>query len=215
MIKIYSEIKDEILGSPKKFFLPTKSFGCQRKSFRYRPKENFEPCPKSEGHIFTELCHFPWNLFILKNARNIQIEIKEEISDSPKNIFIPTKSCGCQGKSLRYRLKENFDTCLRSVGLIFSEIWPFSWKPTFCASNLNAIFDNSEPFLSWFKMNWSHGKWHNSVNMCPSDLGQGSKFSLGRYLKLFLWHPKDLVSRKIVLGEQKLFEKVCFFLLTL
>ena len=63
-------------------------------------------------------------------------------------------------------------------------------------------------FLAFFKMNRFHGKWHNSVNMCPSDLGQGSKFSLGRYLKLFLWHPKDLVGRKNVLGEQK---KSAFF----
>ena len=37
-------------------------------------------------------------------------------------------------------------------------------------------------------MNGSHGKCHNSVSICLSDLGQGSKFSLIRYLKLFLWN---------------------------
>ena len=127
----------------------------------------------------------------------------EEIFDSPKKIFLPTKSLGCQEKSFGYRPKENFDTCLRSVGLIFSEIWPFSWKPTFWTSNFLTIFDNSQPFFAWFKKNWSHGKWHNSVIMWPKDLGQDSKFSLIRYLKLFPWHPKDLVSRKNVLEKQK------------
>ena len=117
-------------------------------------------------------------------------------------------------KSFRYWTKENFETCLRSVGLVFSEIWPFSWEPTFYTSNLLTIFDNSEPFFSWFKMNGSHGKWHNSVNMYPSDLGKGSKFSLGQYLKLFSLHPKDLGIRKNVLGEQKLFEKNVGFLCT-
>ena len=51
-------------------------------------------------------------------------------------------------------------------------------------------------FLASFKMNGFHGKWHNSVIMCPTDLRQGSKFSLIQYLKLIPWHPKDLVSRK-------------------
>ena len=44
--------------SPKTFFLLTKSFGCQRKSFRYQTKENFDTCPRSEDLIVTELCHF-------------------------------------------------------------------------------------------------------------------------------------------------------------
>ena len=58
--------------------------------------------------------------------------------------------------------------------------------------------------LCCVNMNWSHRKWHNSVIMSPSDLRQVSKFSLVRYLKLFLWHPKDLVCRKNVLGEEKI-----------
>ena len=58
-------------------------------------------------------------------------------------------------------------------------------------------------FLASLKMNGFHGKWHSSVIMCPTYLGRGSKFSLIRYLKLFPWHPKDLVSRKNVLEEQK------------
>ena len=41
-----------------------------------------------------------------------------------------------------------------------------------------------------------HEKCHISVNMRPTDLRQVSKFSLVTSLKLFLWHPKDLVSRK-------------------
>ena len=49
-----------------------------------------------------------------------------------------------------------------------------------------------------------HEKCHISVNMSPTDLRQVSKFSLVRYLKLFLWHPKDLVCRKNVLGEEKI-----------
>ena len=40
-------------------------------------------------------------------------------------------------------------------------------------------------YLAGFKMNGFHRKWHNLVIMCPSDLGQGSKFSLIQYLKLF------------------------------
>ena len=58
---------------------------------------------------------------------------------------------------------------------------------------------------------WSHGKWDNSVIICPSDLGQGSKFSLIRYLKLFLWHQKYLTSRKNNLEESK---KIVHFFLT-
>ena len=72
-------------------------------------------------------------------------------------------------------------------------------------------------YLAGFKMNGFHRKWHNLVIMCPSDLGQGSKFSLIQDLKLFLWHPKDLTSIKNILGEQKLFEtkNVGFFVHTL
>ena len=47
------------------FFLLTKSCGCQRKSFRYWTKENFDTCPRSEGFIITELCHFLWDQFML------------------------------------------------------------------------------------------------------------------------------------------------------
>ena len=46
---------------------------------------------------------------------------------------------------------------------------------------------------------------HISVNTSLTDLRQVSKFSLVQYLKLFLRHPKDLVSRKNVLGEEKIF----------
>ena len=51
-----------------------------------------------------------------------------------------------------------------------------------------------------------HEKCHISVNMCPTDLRQVSKFSLVTSLKLFLWHPKDLVIRKniYVLREPKI-----------
>ena len=106
--------------------------------------------------------------------------------------FLITKSFGCQRKSFRDVTKENFDTCLRSVGLIFTEIWPFLWKPTFWTSNFWQVLT----FFSWVKMHGSHGKWHNSVIMRSSDLGQVSKFSLVTSLKLFLWHPKDSVIRK-------------------
>ena len=48
--------------------------------------------------------------------------------------------------------------------------------------------------------------------MRSSDLGQVSKFSLGRYLKHFLLYPKDLASRKNVLGRPKCyFQKGTFF----
>ena len=140
----------------------------------------------------------------------IHSEIKDEIFGSPKKFFLPTKSFRVQGKSFRYRPKENFDTCLRSVGLIFTEIWPFSWKQTFWSSN---FFWQFLTLFSWVKLNGSHRKWHNSENMRSSDLGQASKFSLGRYLKLFLWHPKNLASRKNVLGRPK--KKLPFFLHTL
>ena len=49
----------------KTFFLLTKSFECQRKSFRHWTKENFDTCPRSEGLIITELCHFLWDQFML------------------------------------------------------------------------------------------------------------------------------------------------------
>ena len=61
--------------------------------------------------------------------------------------------------------------------------------------------------LCCVNMNWSHRKWHNSVIMSPSDLGQVSKFSLVQNLKLFLWHPKDLFSRKNILRKPKYFWK--------
>ena len=138
-VKGGSQLMSTFSALLKPFFLLTKSFGCQGISFRYWIKENFEPCLKSVGHIITELCHFPWNPFILKLAKNIHIELKEKIFDSPKIFFLPTKSFGCQGKSFRYRPKENFDTCLRSVGLIFSEIWPFLWEPTFWTSNFDTF----------------------------------------------------------------------------
>ena len=55
-------------------------------------------------------------------------------------------------------------------------------------------------FFAWVKTNGCYRKWHNSEIISPRDLRQVSKFSFGRYLKLFLWHPKDLASRKNVLG---------------
>ena len=134
--------------------------------------------------------------------------MKKKNFSSPKTFFLLIKSFGCQGKRFRDVTKENFDTCLRSVGLIFTEIWPFLWKPTFWTSNFWQVLI----FFSWVKINGSHRKWHNSVIMSPSDLGQVSKFSLVQYLKLFLWHPKDLVSRKYVLGETRIFCGQVFYL---
>ena len=107
-----------------------------------------------------------------------------------KKFFYPL-SFGCQGKSF--------------------EIWPF------CGNQLfeHPILTHFWQFLSLVKNECVSRKWHNSMIICPSDLGQGSKFLLIRYLKLFLWHPKDLVSRKNVLGEQNCFEKACIFFNTL
>ena len=48
-----------------------------------------------------------------------------------------------------------------------------------------------------------HKKGHISVNMSPTDLRQVSKFSYGRYLKLFSSHPKDFLGRKNFSGELK------------
>ena len=88
----------------------------------------------------------------------------------------------------------------------------FIWRPKDLVSRKNVLW---EPKISWVltnknfmgqnECNESHRKWHNSGIMSPSDLGQVSKFSLVRYLKLFLWHPKDLVCRKNVLWEEKNF----------
>ena len=36
------------------------------------------------------------------------------------------------------------------------------------------------------------------MSICPSDLGQGSKFSLIRYLKLFSEHPKDFCFKPVI-----------------
>ena len=79
----------------------------------------------------------------------------------------------------------------------------FPWHPKDLVGRKNILaeskifsFNSICIFLASFKMNGFHGKWHNSVNMYPSDLGKGSKFSLGQYLKLFSWHPKDLGIRK-------------------
>ena len=86
----------------------------------------------------------------------------------------------------------------------------FPWHPKDLVGRKNILaeskifsFNSICIFLASFKMNGFHGKWHNSVIMCPTDLRQGSKFSLVQYLKLIPWHPKDLVSRKNVLEEQK------------
>ena len=46
--------------------------------------------------------------------------------------------------------------------------------------------------------------------MRSSDLEQVSKFSLVQNLKLFLLHPKDLESRKNVLGRNVIFKKRTF-----
>ena len=79
----------------------------------------------------------------------------------------------------------------------------FPWHPKDLVGRKNILgeskifsFNSICIFLASFKMNGFHGKWHNSVIMCPTDLRQGSKFSLIQYLKLIPWHPKDLVSRK-------------------
>ena len=114
-----------------------------KKSFRYRTKENFDTCPRSEGLIITELCHFLWDQFMLTQHK------------------------------VRIRIVKKMD--VQNVGF--------------------------------------HEKCHISVNMRPTDPRQVSKFSLVPYLKLFLWHPKDLVGRKNVLGRPKIFEKVTLFLL--
>ena len=54
---------------PKTFFIITKLFGCQRKSFRDGTKENFDTCPRSEGLIITELCHFLWDQIMLRQHK--------------------------------------------------------------------------------------------------------------------------------------------------
>ena len=103
-------------------------------------------------------------------------------------------------KSFRYWTKENFETCLRSVGLVFTEIWPFSWKSTFWTSN----FWQFLTFFSWVKMNGSHRKWRNSVITRLSYLGEVSKFSLVQYLKLFLGTQK-------IYWVEKCFRRANFF----
>ena len=118
----------------KILFLLKKSFGCQRKSFRSWTKENFDTCPRSEGFIITELCHFLWDQFMLTQHES--------------------KFKNCKKMDVQ-----------------------------------NVIFRQ---------------KCYISVNMSPTDLRQVSKFSFVQYLKLFLWHPKDLVCRKNVLGEEKI-----------
>ena len=134
MAKGCQKKKVVFFGLPKTFFLLAKFFGCQRKSFRYRPKENFDACPRSEDLIFSELCHFLLDPFSLTHENKVK---------------------NCQKK----------------------------------------LDDQKVCF---------HEKGHISVNMSPTDLRQVSKFSLGRYPKLFPWHPKDLVGRKICLGESKI-----------
>ena len=132
-------------GLPKTFFLLAKFFGCQRKSFRYRPKENFDACPRSEDLIFSELCHFLWDPFSLTHENKVK---------------------NCQKK----------------------------------------LDDQKVCF---------HEKGHISVNMSPTDLRQVSKFSFGRYLKLFPWHLKDFVGRKNFLREPKIssFISLCIFII--
>ena len=49
----------------------------------------------------------------------------------------------------------------------------------------------------------SQKKWHNSESIVSTDLGQVSKFSLIRYLKLFPRHQKYLASRKKPLDTAK------------
>ena len=115
-------------------------------------------------------------------------------------VFNPCYASGCQRKSFRYRIKENFETWPKSLITILSELCHFLWWPNFyfCAKP------------GWKLGVWKfvvHQKCHNSESIVITDLGQVSKFSLVQYLNLFLWHPKDLVSRKNVLGETKFFLK--------
>ena len=120
---------------------------------------------------------------------------------SPKVIFHHVKSFGCKKRSFRHRPKENFDTCPRSEDLIFTELCHFLWDP-FILTHEHKV-KNCKKKLDVQKVSFQE-KGHISVNMSPTDLRQVSKFSLGRYLKLFPWHPKDLVSRKNFLGQPKI-----------
>ena len=69
-----------------------------------------------------------------------------------KMFFLLTKSFGCQRKSFRYRPKEHFDTCLRSVGRIFTEIWHFSWQPTIWTSIFLQFLTLLYVVLTWISL---------------------------------------------------------------
>ena len=122
---------------------------------------------------------------------------------------------GVKGKVLEIALKK----ILRPDPGLYSQY--FASYDIFCETR---IFRH--PFSTWFCMRTKnekrfgyHKKWHNSESIVSTDLGRVSKFSLVQYLKLFLWHPKDLVSRKNVLkGRRKkniFFWKKCSFLFSL
>ena len=107
-------------------------------------------------------------------------------------------------------ISENMSpTDLRQVSKFSLGRYPklFPWHPKDLVGRKIFLGESKISILYFYlyisSMNWSHGKWDNSVNICPSDLGQGSKFSLIRYLKLFLWHQKYLTSRKNNLEESK------------
>ena len=128
-----------------------------------------------------------------------------------KTFFLLSKYFGCQRKSFRYWTKENFDTCPRSEGLIITELCHFLWDP-FSLTHENKV-KNCQKKLDDQKVCF-HEKGHISVNMSPTDLRQVSKFSFGRYLKLFRWHLKDFVGRKNFLREPKIssFISLCIFI---
>ena len=54
------------------FFPLTKSFGCQRKSFRYWTKENFDTCLKSAGLVFTIVSLCPENRDFVPNSGKLR-----------------------------------------------------------------------------------------------------------------------------------------------
>ena len=114
-------------------------------------------CHNSESIVSTDLTQvcthntFRVMPFFFK-FRNIRIYVQKsafsKIFCLSQVIFHHGKSFGCQKRSFRYRPKENFDTNYRSLGLVFTELWPFLWKPF---ENLHL-----QPFeSSGFKGTWT------------------------------------------------------------
>ena len=110
-------------------------------------------------------------------------------------------------KSFRYWNKENFDTSPRYESLVIIEFCHFLWDP-FILTNEKKVKKLSK--IGCSKSSFPRKRLYLSEyeSYRPET---GLKIFFGSIPKTFPWHPKDLLSRKNVLGEPIFLKSDIFF----